>query len=118
MFRIKRIYEPAEPDDGARILVDRLWPRGISKEKAHLDLWMKEIAPSDTLRKWFAHDPARWKEFVSQYRREFRNNRGFADELKRIERERGRVILLYSAHDEKYNQAAALLQFLKGSGAD
>jgi len=118
VFQIKRIYEPADSDDGARVLVDRLWPRGVSKQKAHLDLWMKEIAPSDSLRKWFAHDPARWTEFVSRYRQEFRKNRALAGELKRIEKARGKVTLLYSAHDEQHNQAVALLQFLKGSGSD
>jgi uncharacterized protein YeaO (DUF488 family) len=106
-LRLKRAYEPAEPGDGARILVDRLWPRGVSKAKAALDDWVKEVAPSTELRKWFGHDPARWTEFQRRYRVELRRQ---SDALDRI-RDRARagvVTLVYSAHDEQHNDAVVL----------
>jgi len=115
MVKIKRIYDAREPEDGFRILVDRLWPRGISKGRAHLDLWLKEIAPSDALRKWFAHDPKRWAGFRTKYRRELAKKADFVRQIKKLEREKGDITLLYSAHDTLHNQALALLQFLKGA---
>jgi uncharacterized protein YeaO (DUF488 family) len=115
MLKIKRIYDPAEKTDGCRVLVDRLWPRGISKKRAHLDLWMKEIAPSDGLRRWFAHDPKRWGEFELRYRKELSKKRDLLVEIKQLEMEHGVVTLLYAARDDQFNQAAALLEFLKGS---
>jgi uncharacterized protein YeaO (DUF488 family) len=110
-LRLKRAYEPAESGDGVRILVDRLWPRGASKAKAALDDWMKEIAPSTELRKWFGHDPARWTEFQRRYRAELR---GQSDALNRIRAlaKRGVVTLVYSAHDEEHNDAVVLRDML------
>ena len=110
---MKRIYEAFESTDGYRVLVDRLWPRGISKEKAHIDLWLKDIAPSDTLRKWFGHDPKRWEEFQKKYREELKKGSAGVAELKKLQKEHGTVTLLYSAHDEEHNQAVALENYLK-----
>jgi uncharacterized protein YeaO (DUF488 family) len=115
MLKIKRIYESPEKDDGYRVLVDRLWPRGVSKERAHLDLWFKEIAPSDTLRKWFGHDPKRWAGFVTKYRKELSGKAALVRQIKTLDKENGTITLLYSAHDAQHNQAVALQQFLKGS---
>ncbi|HWZ56268.1 MAG TPA: DUF488 domain-containing protein [Verrucomicrobiae bacterium] len=115
MLKIKRIYELPEKDDGLRVLVDRLWPRGVSKEKAHLDLWLKEIAPSDALRKWFHHDPGRWTEFVAKYRKELAGRKNLVQQIKKLEADHGEVTLLYSAHDPARNQAVVLCQFLKGA---
>jgi uncharacterized protein YeaO (DUF488 family) len=114
MFRVKRIYEAAESSDGYRVLVDRLWPRGVSKEKAKVDLWLKGIAPSDALRKWFGHDPKRWEEFQKRYREELKEESGAVAQLKELQKEHGTVTLLYSAHDEEHNQAVALEKYLKG----
>ena len=110
--RIKRIYDQASPEDGARVLVDRVWPRGITKEKAALDLWLKEIAPSTELRKWFGHDPARWEEFRKRYGKELDGNAEAVGQLKALVA-KGPVTLLYSAHDTEHNQAAALLEYLR-----
>lgn len=109
MIKIKRIYEDAEESDGFRILVDRLWPRGLSKEKAKVDLWLKDIAPSDKLRKWFAHKPERWAEFRRRYSEELKGKK----EMVRLinEKARGRVTLLYGTKEEKYNNAAALKEY-------
>jgi uncharacterized protein YeaO (DUF488 family) len=115
MLKIKRVYDSYETEDGFRILVDRLWPRGISKEKAHLDLWLKEIAPSDALRKWFGHDPERWTGFGAKYRRELVGKTDLVRQIRKLEREKGDVTLLYSAHDTLHNQAVVLLKFLKGA---
>jgi uncharacterized protein YeaO (DUF488 family) len=105
--RLKRGYEPAEATDGTRILVDRLWPRGVSKERAALDQWMKEIAPSTELRKWFGHDPHRWVEFCRRYSDELHQNAGLLSELRSLARH-GPVTLVYSAHDELHNDAIVL----------
>jgi uncharacterized protein YeaO (DUF488 family) len=113
MLKIKRIYDEPEKDDGFRVLVDRLWPRGVSKEKAHLDLWLKEIAPSDALRKWFGHDPKRWSAFAAKYRKELGGRNDLVQQLKQLEADHGNVTLLYSAHDASHNQAVVLRQFLK-----
>jgi uncharacterized protein YeaO (DUF488 family) len=109
---IQRVYVPSSPADGKRILVDRLWPRGLSKDKANVDLWLKEIAPSNDLRKWFAHDPARWAEFQRRYKEELKANREPLAQLK-LEAARGTVTLLYGAHDEKHNQAVVLAAMLR-----
>jgi uncharacterized protein YeaO (DUF488 family) len=114
MLKIKRIYDSPEDGDGFRVLVDRIWPRGISKTRAHLDLWMRDIAPSDALRKWFGHDPERWSEFVKKYHRELKRNAEIVQQIRALEKENGTLTLLYSAHDEAFNQAVALRQFLKG----
>lgn len=92
MIKLKRIYDPVSPDDGKRILVDRLWPRGIKKEDARIDEWLKDIAPSDQLRKWFSHDPSKWEEFKRRYREELKDKKGLTERL-RSEARRGQVTL-------------------------
>lgn len=109
--RLKRIYEPPDPSDGYRVLVDRVWPRGVSKEKAAVDEWAKELAPSTELRKWFGHDPERFREFRTRYRRELaRSAEALAALRKRSKRQR--VTLVYSAKDEQHNQAVVLREYL------
>lgn len=110
-LRIKRVFDPAEPSDGTRVLVDRMWPRGVRKQDAHIDLWLKELAPSTALRKWFAHDPERWTEFKRRYDHELRNQREAVDRLQALA-SRGTVTLIYSARDEAHNQARALAELL------
>jgi uncharacterized protein YeaO (DUF488 family) len=111
--KLKRAYEPAASGDGARVLVDRLWPRGIPKSRLALDEWMRDVAPSSGLRKWFGHDPARWTEFRARYARELRANAGLLDRLRDLARE-GPVTLVYSAHDEGHNDAVVLRDMLLG----
>jgi uncharacterized protein YeaO (DUF488 family) len=111
-IKIKRVYEHPEQDDGMRILVDRLWPRGLTKKKASLDLWLKDIAPSTELRKWFAHDPDKWKRFRARYQTEIRNNHDLIKALKQKARE-GTITLIYGARDQKHNEALVLKQFLE-----
>lgn len=111
MLQIKRVYDSPAPDDGFHILVDRLWPRGLTKEKASVDLWLKEIAPSTELRKWFGHDPEKWGEFQKRYRKELAGSRAAMDVLKQKIRE-GPVTLLYGAKDHEHNEAAVLLSLL------
>jgi uncharacterized protein YeaO (DUF488 family) len=113
-IRIKRVYEQPDKDDGVRILVDRLWPRGLTKEKARVDLWLKEIAPSTELRKWFDHDLKKWKSFRRRYETEIRHNDDLIKMLKQKARE-GTVTLIYGARDEKHNEALVLKQFLEKS---
>ena len=110
---LKRAYEPQAPSDGTRILIDRLWPRGVTKAAAAIDQWVKEIAPSTALRKWFSHDPARWQEFRRRYAAELREH---AEELSAIRSQarRGTVTLVYSAHDEAHNDAVVLRDILLG----
>jgi uncharacterized protein YeaO (DUF488 family) len=110
-LRLKRAYEPAAPEDGMRILVDRLWPRGISKEKASLDEWEKEIAPSTELRQWFGHDPERWTEFQCRYRAELRDHADILDHIRELAKKQT-VTLVYGAHDEKHNDAVVLRDVL------
>jgi len=110
-LRLKRAYVPAEPDDGTRLLVDRLWPRGVSKAKAALDDWIKDVAPSTELRKWFGHDPARWAEFQRRYRAELREQSEALDRIRVLARA-GVVTLVYSAHDEQHNDAVVLRSVL------
>jgi len=106
-IKIKRVYEPPDKHDGRRILVDRLWPRGLSKEKACVDLWLKEIAPSTELRKWFGHDPGRWEEFKERYLAELKGN---SEQIQRLKQEldKGIVTLVYAAKDEEHNQAVVI----------
>ena len=113
MIRIKRIYESRfpSPEDGKRIFVDRLWPRGLKKEDVEFDEWLKEISPSSELRRWFGHDPSRWEEFKTRYRRELEGKRDIMDNLKR-EADRGTVTFLYAAKDEKHNNAVILKEVL------
>ncbi len=112
MIKIKRAYEPSEDEDGFRILVDRLWPRGISKERAKLDLWIKDIAPTSELRKWFAHDPKRWKEFQTKYNEELKDRKEILKRIKDLEREKTTITLIYGAKDEKHNNAVVLSHVL------
>ena len=110
-IKIKRAYAEPEKTDGFRILVDRLWPRGLSKEKAHVDLWLKEVAPSTELRKWFAHDPKKWPEFQSRYHAELKSlNEPLA--LLKEKSAHGPVTLLYAARDEEHNEAVVLKKLL------
>ncbi len=136
MLKIKRAYEKHSPSDGIRILVDRLWPRGVSHEEAHLDLWLKDVSPSDELREWFNHDPEKWQEFKKRYYSELRSHKhvighdpeqwehfkkkylkGFGedsniyDALKKLA-EHYTVTFVYGAHEERYNNAAALKEYL------
>lgn len=113
MFKIKRIYAAADPKDGCRVLVDRIWPRGVSKQKARIDQWMKDIAPSDRLRKWFGHDPKRWIEFEKRYREELKTKSQLIYALRELEKKHGTVTLVYSARDEQHNQAVALRMLLQ-----
>lgn len=109
---IKRVYEPAAKSDGYRVLVDRLWPRGLTKEKAAVDLWLKEIAPSTELRKWFQHDPEKWSQFQTKYKKELKENDEVVDQLKK-EIKKHKVTLLYGAKDEEHNEAKVLLKYLE-----
>jgi uncharacterized protein YeaO (DUF488 family) len=112
MITIKRVYESKGKEDGCRVLVDRLWPRGLSKEKAAIDIWMKEIGPSNELRKWFNHDPAKWDEFKSKYRDELKGKKDLLVELKNLESEHKKITLLYGARDEQHNQAVVIAKEL------
>lgn len=112
-LRMKRAYQPANASDGTRVLVDRLWPRGVSKIDASLDEWMKDVAPSAELRKWFGHDPERWQEFARRYRAELSENGVLLKKLRALAR-KGRVTLVYSAHDEIHNDAVVLRNVLLG----
>lgn len=109
--QIKRVYEEPEKEDGYRILVDRVWPRGMTKEKASIDLWLKEIGPTTELRKWFGHDPDRWTEFEKRYKKELKNNKEVLAELKKQVKE-SKVTLIYSAKDEEHNQAVVIRKYL------
>lgn len=111
-LKIKRVYEHPDAQDGTRILVDRLWPRGLTKAKASVDVWMKDVAPSTTLRKWFGHDPDKWAEFKTRYRAELRANK---EQVARLKTEMGkrRVTLVYGAKDEEHNEALVLQEYLK-----
>ena len=108
---VKRVYEPAAKSDGYRVLVDRVWPRGLKKEDAALDVWAKELAPSTALRKWFGHDPARWEGFRHRYASELDARASFWQALA-VQAERHRVTLVYGARDEEHNQAVALKMYL------
>jgi uncharacterized protein YeaO (DUF488 family) len=112
VIKVKRIYEPPQSSDGFRILVDRVWPRGVSKERAEISVWLKEIGPSTELRKWFGHDPKRWPEFRKRYRQELRVKSELIALIKRLEKEHRVVTLVFSARDEDRNQAAVLRDFL------
>ena len=111
--KLKRAYEAIDAKDGQRVLVDRLWPRGVSKKDAALDQWMTEIAPSTELREWFGHDPARWQEFCQRCREELHQNIDLLGELRSLARKHP-LTLVYSAHDEKHNDAIVLRDVLLG----
>ena len=112
-LNIKRVYEKPNEQDGKRVLVDRLWPRGLTKEKADIDLWLKGIAPTTELRKWFNHDAAKWEEFQKRYRNELNNNKEQVSLLK-DQLKKGIVTLVYGARDEEHNEALVLKEWLNG----
>jgi len=114
MIRTKRVYEEPSKEDGFRVLVDRLWPRGLSKDRAKVDLWLKEIAPSDALRKQFHCEKVNWKEFEKRYRVELKAKKELLKEIRRLEREHGTVTMVYGRNDKEQNQAVVLAQVLKG----
>ena len=107
LIKIKRVYDPPDREDCFRILVDRLWPRGLSKEKAKLDLWTKEIAPSNELRQWFSHEAEKWGEFQKKYRKELAAKQHLLEEIKQLEKEKGIITLVYSARYREHNNAVA-----------
>jgi uncharacterized protein YeaO (DUF488 family) len=113
MIQVKRVYEKPSRKDGVRILVDRLWPRGLTKERAAVNLWLKDVAPSSELRKWFGHDPAKWKEFQVRYRRELRQKKDALALLKQKSEDRT-VTLVYGARDEQHNEALVLRKLVEG----
>ena len=108
---LKRAYEAASDSDGTRVLVDRLWPRGVTKARARIDVWLKDVAPSTQLRKWFGHDPGKWTEFQRRYRAELKGSEALA-ELRKLARE-GHVTLVYGAKDEEHNDAVVLAKLLR-----
>ena len=112
MITLRRIYDPSEPGEHYRVLVDRLWPRGISKEKAGINEWLKDISPSNELRKWYSHDPAKWEEFRLRYKKELIMKQDELKRLKGLEEKYGTLTLLYSSKEEKYNNAVALREFI------
>lgn len=116
MFRIKRAYAPATPEDGLRVLVDRLWPRGLAKEAARVDLWLKEIAPSTELRQWFGHDATRWPEFAARYQQELTTPERSAalERLREAARQSAVITLTFAARDEEHNHAKLLSDLLNG----
>lgn len=115
MIKVKRVYDGAEEDDGVRVLVDALWPRGVRREEAKIDEWLKEIAPSSELRRWFNHDPSKWEEFKSRYWRELDSRREAVDRLVSLAKG-NKVTLLYSTRDRERNNAVALLEYLGSKG--
>ena len=115
-INLKRVYDPPSPQDGRRFLVERLWPRGVKKEALHLDLWLKDVAPSTELRKWFNHDPKKWREFQRRYRAELQKQPEVCDPILQAAR-RGKVTLLYSSHDAEHNNAVALRDYLETKAA-
>ena len=114
MINLKRAYEPVAKADGERILVERLWPRGVSKDRAKIDLWLKDVAPSTTLRKWFGHDPEKWREFRRRYAAELKEKVDVVKMLKQ-KAKKGRVTFVYAARDEEHNNAVALKEILEKS---
>jgi uncharacterized protein YeaO (DUF488 family) len=111
LIKIKRVYDPVSVDDGKRILVDRLWPRGLKKDEARIDEWLKEIAPSDELRKWFSHDPSKWQEFKNRYKKDLKSKSEITEKL-RTEAKKGPVTLLFSAKDIEHNNAVVLKEVI------
>ena len=109
---IKRVYEKSAKDDGYRILIDRLWPRGFTKEKANIDMWLKEIAPSTDLRKWFNHEPEKWPSFQQKYETEIKNNKEAASVIEE-QLKKGRVCFVYAAKDKEHNDAVVLEKYFK-----
>ena len=116
MIKLKRAYVPAAPEDGVRVLVERLWPRGLTKAALRLDAWLKDVAPSDALRRWFAHDPRKWAAFRRRYVKELASRSEAVAQLRAAAR-RGTVTLVYSTRDEKHNNAVALRAYLRARRA-
>lgn len=112
MIKLKRVYELANKNDGYRVLVDRLWPRGLTKEKAKIDLWLKDIAPTTELRKWFGHDPEKWIEFERRYKDELTYKKDLVDQLRQLEKKYKTVTLLYGARDTEHNEAIVLARVI------
>lgn len=110
---IKRVYEPAAADDGYRVLIDRVWARGITKEKAALDEWCKDLAPSTELRKWFGHEPPKFDEFAKRYRKELEPHADIIERLRKVAH-KGRLTIVYSAHDEAHNNAVVVKALVDG----
>jgi uncharacterized protein YeaO (DUF488 family) len=115
MIKVKRVYEKAVASDGFCVLVDRLWPRGMKKEQARVDLWMKEVAPSDALRKSFHHEEMKWPDFEKKYQAELKEKEEWLAELQRLEKEHGTVTLLFGARDTEHNQAVLIAKALKST---
>lgn len=111
MVKIKRVYDSASKNDGKRILVDRLWPRGMKKEDAKIDEWLRDIAPSDELRKWFSHDPSKWHDFVKRYRNELKAKKDLIEKL-RADVKKGTVTILFAAKDNEHNNAVVLKEVI------
>jgi uncharacterized protein YeaO (DUF488 family) len=116
LIKIGRVYDPPQKDDGFRILVDRLWPRGLTKNEAKVDLWLREIAPSDDLRKWFSHDPEKWAEFQRKFSNELKGKEDLINQIRALEKDKDVVTLVYSAKERRYNNAVALSNFLRHRG--
>lgn len=112
MLKLKRAYEPASQEDGQRVLVERLWPRGVKKTSLHLDAWLKDVAPSAELRQWFSHDPKKWDKFQRRYKAELERHHEVCDPILKAAR-RGTVTLVYSSHDSEHNNAVALRDYLQ-----
>lgn len=112
MIQCKRVYDEASPEEGTRVLVDRLWPRGVSKEEAALDNWMKNVAPSDALRRWFDHDPEKWEAFRMRYAQELGEKEALVQELRSVA-ESGTLTLIYAAKDREHNHAVVLKDYLQ-----
>ena len=112
MLKIKRVYDPPASDDGKRILIDRLWPRGLKKEDARIDEWMKELAPSSELRKWFNHDPEKWGEFKRGFFKELQGKKAMVDLIGNLAR-KGTVSLLFGSKEERFNNAVALKEYME-----
>jgi uncharacterized protein YeaO (DUF488 family) len=112
MIKVRRIYDPEEPAEGYRVLVDRLWPRGISKEKAGWHEWMRDVAPGNELRKWYGHDPLRWEPFKEMYKKELSSRQDLLLRLLQLEKEHGTLTLLYSSKEASLNNAVALREFI------
>ena len=112
IIQLKRAYDPPSPGDGGRVLVDRVWPRGVTKTRLRVDAWLPDLGPSTSLRKWFGHDPEKWEAFHQRYREELAGKRGLLDELAGYAR-RGRLTLVYGARDTEHNQAIVIKEMLE-----
>jgi uncharacterized protein YeaO (DUF488 family) len=115
VIKLKRVYESPAEEDGSRILVERLWPRGLTKERARIDLWLKDVAPSPELRNWFSHDPDKWEEFQQRYSRELAEKKDLISQIKQKSRE-STVTFIFAARDEQHNSAVVLKTFIERPG--